>query len=128
MIPIITIPPLNDVSEVLKDITSNCVAIGNPRAVIQWKKNGKLLSNISLGNIPKILITNSTVGDCTITDPPSHCKTISTLKIFSTQYDDNGEYICTASNMAGSTSQSAVFTVIGNIRHNVIASYGHIGE
>ena len=114
MIPVIINPPLNNIGKVLRNITSRCAAIANPRAVIQWKKNGKLLSNKTLNNKPKILITNSTDGNCTITDPPSHCRTFSTLKIFSTQYDDNGEYICSASNKAGSTSQSANFTVIGN--------------
>ena len=84
-------------------VNFTCAATGKPRPAISWFRNdSKLLTNhLSGGGIP-VVITNSVMGNCTITDPPSQCVSSSTLQILNTRAVDSGEYTCIASNEAGS--------------------------
>ena len=61
----------------------------------------------------KFSISDSTEGDCIITDPPSDCVITSTLDIYDAVPNDSGEYVCTAINAAGSNTTSVSLTVHG---------------
>ena len=117
--PIISTQPMFQSSQSTNNITFTCVANANPRALIQWIFNGNVLRNMSDTDGTKYLITNETEGNCAITDPPSQCETSSTLEIFNTQPADSGEYTCIASNVAGTSIESAELTVTGNIKFQI---------
>ena len=87
----------------------NCNVTANPRAVIQWTRNGIVL-NTTMG---KFTISYSTEGDCIITDPHNDCVITSTLDIVDTVPNDSGEYMCTAINAAGNDTVSVSLTVYG---------------
>ena len=109
VVPVITTPPIN-LTVISPDIaTFNCTATAKPRAVIQWTKNEVVLN----GTMGKFSISDSTEGDCIITDPPSHCVITSTLDINLTVPNDSGEYVCTAINAAGNDFASVSLTVHG---------------
>lgn len=113
MKPAITVPLVDQINKELSNVLFTCVAIANPPAVINWKLNGNPLNNRSDSNGIKISITQNTIGDCMITNPPSHCETCGTLKIFNIQQSDGGRYICEAENDAGNITKSALLIVIG---------------
>ena len=112
--PVVTIPPMSQISKETANVTFTCVANANPRAVIQWRFNGNVLRNISDTDGNRYYITNETKGNCLVTDPPSQCETSSTLEIVNTQLADSGVYTCNASNAAGTGTVSANLTVTGN--------------
>ena len=97
-----------------QQVSLSCNATGKPRPVISWFRNdNELLSNrLSDGGVP-VIITNSIIGNCSITDPPSQCVSSSTLQILNTRAVDSGEYTCVATNEAGSTFVIAKVTVHG---------------
>ena len=107
--PIITAPPTNLTVISPDSATFNCTATAKPRAIIQWTRNGNVL-NVTMG---KFTITDSTQGDCIITNPPSDCITTSRLDIADTIPNDSGEYVCTAINVVGYDMESASLTVKG---------------
>ena len=113
--PVITTSPVSQKYETLNNVTFTCIAVGNPPPAIQWELNRNMLNNRSDSDGIKILITHSTMGNCAITDPFSHCEIYSMLKIFNVQFSDSGEYTCNASNNAGTITRSATLTVIGMI-------------
>ena len=119
MKPIITTQPMSQVSQVTNNITFNCAANANPRALIQWIFNGSVLRNMSDTIRAKYLITNETEGNCAVNDPPSHCETSSTLQIFNTQPSDSGEYTCNASNAAGASIESVELNITGNTKFHM---------
>ena len=65
----------------------------------------------------KFTITDSTQGDCIITNPPSDCMTTSRLDIADNVPNDSGEYVCTAINVVGNDIASASLTVNGKYLH-----------
>ena len=65
----------------------------------------------------KFSITDSTQGDCIITNPPSDCITTSRLDIADTIPNDSGEYVCTAINVVGNDMASASLRVYGKYSH-----------
>ena len=71
-------------------------------------KNGNQLSNTTT-----IIISSTTIGSCTITDPPDQCVTSSILRIFNTQPFDSGVYTCNATNEEGYVEKTATLSVIG---------------
>jgi len=75
-----------------------------------------VISNNSLsdGGVP-VIITNSTMGNCTITDPPSQCMSSSTLQILKTRAFNSGGYTCVANNVAGRDVGAAQLIVNGKI-------------
>ena len=106
---VITAPP-DDLTVVSPNgATFSCTATAKPQAVIQWTRDGTVLT----GTMGKFTITPSTQGDCIITNPPSQCMITSTLDIGDSVPNDNGEYVCTAINPAGSNTASASLTVYG---------------
>ena len=107
--PVITAPPTNLTVISPDSATFNCVATAKPRAIIQWTRNGNVL-NVTMG---KFTTTDSTQGDCIITNPPSDCITTSRLDIADTIPNDSGEYVCTAINAASYDIESASLTVNG---------------
>ena len=66
-----------------------------------------------------VIITNSIMGNCTITDPPSQCVSSSTLQISNTRAVDSGEYTCVATNVAGMDDGTAQLIVNGKFCYNV---------
>ena len=106
--PSITRPPSSQKAEASNNISFICVANAKPWAAIQWIKNGNLLSNTTT-----MKISSTTMGNCTITDPPDQCVTSSTLTIFNTQPSDSGAYTCNATNEAGYVGKKARLIVVG---------------
>ena len=110
VVPVITVPPTNLTVVSPDSATLNCTAIAKPRAVIQWTiNNGMVLT----GTMGKFTITDTTEGDCIISNPPSECVITSILDIADTIPNDSGEYVCTAINDAGNDTASASLTVYG---------------
>ena len=107
--PVIIAPPTNLTVITPDSATFNCNATAKPQAIIQWTRNGNVL-NVAMG---KFTITDSTQGDCIITDPPSDCITTSRLDIADTIPNDSGEYVCIAINVVGNDMESASLTVKG---------------
>ena len=107
--PVITAPPDNLTVVSPDSATFNCTATAKPRAVIQWTRDGTVLT----GTMGKFTITPSTQGDCIITNPPSDCMITSTLDIVDNVPNDSGEYVCTAINVAGNNTASVSLTVHG---------------
>ncbi|XP_065892549.1 peroxidasin-like [Dysidea avara] len=98
-----------------EDVNFTCTATGTPQAVISWLRNNNVLissNSLSDGGVP-VVISNSVMGNCTITDPPSQCVSSSTLQILNTRAVDSGEYTCIASNEVG--RDTAIFNVIVNV-------------
>ena len=89
-----------------------CSATAKPRAEIQWMRNGMVLNN-TVDNITKITIIDIAQGVCNITRPPSECVLTSTLDLEMTMPINVGEYVCNASNPAGSDRENASLTVHG---------------
>ena len=111
--PVIT-APLTNLTVISPDnATFNCTATAKPRAIIQWTRNGNVL-NVTMG---KFTITDSTQGDCIITNLPSDCMTTSRLDIADTIPNDSGEYVCTAINVVSNDMTSASLTVYGEYSH-----------
>ena len=108
--PVITVPP-TDLTVVSPDsATFNCTAIAKPQAVIQWTiNNGMVLT----GTMGKYSISDTTEGDCIISNPPSECVITSILDIADNIPNDSGEYVCTAINDAGNDTASASLIVYG---------------
>ena len=109
---IMELPSLSVTS--LTSVPIACTTTGKPRAVISWFRNNNEVMNNSLsdGGVP-VIITNSIMGNCTITDPPSQCVSSSTLQILNTRSVDSGEYTCVATNVAGSDDGTAKLIVNG---------------
>ena len=115
--PNITQPPTNTTITSGEDLNFTCTATGKPQAGISWlRNNNEAISNNSLsdGGVP-VIITNSTIGNCSITDPPSQCVSSSTLQILKTRVGDSGEYSCVANNVAGSDVGAAQLIVNGKL-------------
>ena len=113
--PHFTVPPTNATITSGEDVNFTCTATGKPRAVISWlRNNNEVINNNSLsdGGVP-VIITNSAIGNCSITDPPSQCVSSSTLQILKTRAVDSGEYSCVANNVAGSDAGAAQLIVNG---------------
>ena len=122
--PNVTLPLTNTTVTSGEDVYFTCTATGKPRAVISWlRSNNKVISNNSLsdGGVP-VIITNSIMGNCTITDPPSQCVSSSRLQILNTRAVDSGEYTCVATNVAGSDRTSATLIVNGNYLLDLVLS------
>ena len=117
VLPNITLPPTNATVTSDEDVNFTCTVTGKPRAVISWlRNNNEVISNKSLsdGGVP-VIITNSIMGNCTITDPPSQCVSSSRLQILNTRAVDSGKYTCVATNVAGRDEIIFVLIVNGNI-------------
>ena len=114
VVPVITVPP-TDLTVVSPDsATFNCTATAKPRAVIQWTiNNGMVLT----GTMGKYTITDTTEGDCIISNPPSECVITSILDIVDNIPNDSGEYVCTAINDAGNDTASASLIVYGKCNY-----------
>ena len=110
--PVVTITPMNQTVVSPNITTFTCSAIAKPQAEIQWMRNGMLLGN-TVDNITRITIVNIAQGDCNITRPPSECVLTSTLDLQMTMPINVGEYVCSASNSAGSDIETASLTVHG---------------
>ena len=108
VVPVITISPTNQTVVSTDNATFTCTATAKPRGVIQWRRNGVVLTNTM-----KHIIIDSEEGDCVITNPPSDCIIISTLSITNNTQNDNGEYVCTVSNPAGYDIASVSLIVYG---------------
>ena len=67
------------------------------------------------GTMSKFTITDTTEGDCIISNPPSECMITSTLDIADNIPNDSGQYVCTAINDAGNDTTSALLTVHGEL-------------
>ena len=94
--------------------TFNCSATAKPRAEIQWMRNGMVLvTGGTVDNITRITVIDIAQGDCNITRPPSECVLTSTLDLDVTMPINVGEYVCSASNPAGSDRETASLTVHG---------------
>ena len=65
------------------------------------------------GTMGKFTITDTTAGECIISNPPSECVITSILDIADNVPNDSGEYVCTAINDAGNDIESASLTVYG---------------
>jgi len=80
------------------------------------RNNNEVISNNSLsdGGVP-VIITNSTIGNCSITNPPSECVSSSTLQILKIRAVDSGEYNCIANNVAGNNTGAAQLIVNGKL-------------
>ena len=65
------------------------------------------------GSQLRSVVTNSTIGNCSITDPLSQCVSSSTLQILNTRVVDSGEYTCVATNEAGSDTATVQLIVDG---------------
>jgi len=118
VVPVITVPPTNQTVVSPDNATFTCTATAKPRAVIQWRRNGVVLTNTM-----KHIIIDSTEGDCIITNPPSDCIIISTLSITSNIPNDSGEYLCTASNPAGFDIAFVLLTVYGRYSfHRIVCN------
>ena len=106
--------------------TFNCTATAKPQAVIQWTiNNGMVLT----GTMGKFTITETTKGDCIISNPPSECVITSTLDIVDNIPNDSGVYVCTAINDAGNNTASVSLTVYGKYsshRTTYVAIYVYI--
>jgi len=100
---------MNQTVESTDMTTIKCSATAKPRAEIQWMRDGMVLSD----NSTWITISNDEQGDCIITRPPSECMLTSTLEITGTIPDDAGEYVCNATNPAGSVLETALLIVNG---------------
>ena len=110
VVPVITVPPTNLTVVSPDSATLNCTATAKPRAAIQWTiNNGMILT----GTMGKFTITDTSEGDCIISNPPSECVITSTLDIADNVPNDSGEYVCTAINDAGNDTTSASLTVYG---------------
>ena len=108
--PVITVPPTDLTVVSPNSVTFNCTATAKPRAVIQWTiNNGMALT----GTMGKYTITDTTEGDCIISNPPSECVITSILDIADNIPNDSGEYVCTAINDAGNDTASASLIVYG---------------
>ena len=66
-----------------------------------------------IGNHLGRMVSNSVMGNCTITDPPSQCVSSSTLQILNTRAVDSGEYTCVASNEVGNDTVTAQLIIDG---------------
>ena len=110
VVPVITVPPTNLTVVSPNSAAFNCTATAKPRAVIQWTVNDGM---VLTGTMGKFTITNTTEGDCIITNPPSECVITSILDIADTVPNDSGEYVCTTSNDAGNNTASVSLTVNG---------------
>ena len=86
------------------NVNFTCTAIAKPRAVVNWFRNNSLLMQSFYNENHIVIITNSMVGNCSITDFPSQCVSSSTLQILNARAVDSGEYTCVAINEAGSDS------------------------
>ena len=111
--PVVTTPPMSQVSTAMTNVTFTCVANANPQAIIQWSFNGNVLRSMSDTDGTKYYITHEIEGNCSVTDRSSQCETSSTLEIVNTELADSGIYTCNASNAAGAGTVSANLTVIG---------------
>ena len=109
VVPVVTVLSMSQTITSPNTATFNCTAIAKPRAIIQWIRNGMVLRDTT----PRITITNCTQGDCNYTSPPSHCVLTSMLEIVNTVPDDGGEYICNASNPAGSNTEMVSLHING---------------
>ena len=87
--PVVTIPPMSQVSKTATNVTFTCVANAHPRAVIQWRFNGNELRNSLDSDGSRYYITNEIEGYCLVIDPISQCETSSTLEIVNTQLADS---------------------------------------
>lgn len=107
-----TTVPLNDLvirgsnsSPIEQDIvTVECNVTANPPAIIMWMKRTNEGSQ-TLINTVQTSITHL------LTNTPSGPVSTSTLTISNVEADDNGDYICKASNGPSFPSISANFTV-----------------
>ena len=116
VIPVITEPPANTTVTSGENVNFTCTATGKPRAVISWLRNNNEVINdnsLSDGGVP--VITNSTMGNCTMTDPRSECVSSSRLAILKTRAVDSGEYTCVATNVAGRDDETTILAVNGKV-------------
>ena len=114
MAPTIVQLPKNKTIKSSESTSFTCTATGKPQVLINWSKNNIIIQNESLsdGGVP-VIITNSTIGNCTITDPPSQCVSSSTLRISNATATDGGEYTCIAANVAGNDTDIGTLIVNG---------------
>ena len=107
--PVITQPPVDVNANLSEEVNFTCIAIAKPRATIYWVKNMKTVIGNRLGR----MVSNSVMGNCTITDPPSRCVSSSTLQILNTRAADSGEYTCVAANEVGNDTVTAQLIIDG---------------
>jgi len=107
-VPVVTISPMNQTVVSPDTATFNCSATANSQAEIQWLRNGMVLSSNKLTMIIQIV-----QGDCNITRSPSECVVISILEVTHAIPANTGEYMCSASNAAGSDMETASLTIHG---------------
>ena len=79
------------------------------------------------GTMGKFTITDTTEGDCIISDPPNDCVITSTLDIADNVPNDSGEYVCTAINDAGNDTASISLIVNGKYSsHRTLCIYTYM--
>jgi len=108
--PVATITPINQTVVSPDNAIFNCSATAKPRAEIQWMRNGMVLDN-TVDNFTNV--TEFMQGNCSITSLPSECVLISTLNLTDTIPANTGDYMCNASNPAGSDMETASLTIHG---------------
>ena len=110
VLPVITIPP-DDQTVLSPEVASfNCSSTGKPRVDMYWIDRDNVLIN---DTTDKYILSTYTIGNCTITDPPSQCVSSSTLQILNTRTVDSGEYTCVVTNEVGNYSSSTILIVNG---------------
>ena len=127
-VPNITELPTNTTVTSGEDVNFTCTATGKPRAVISWLRNNNEVKNnssLSDGGVP-VIITNSTMGNCTMTDPCSECVSSSRLEILKTRAVDSGEYTCVASNVAGRDDEITILVVNGKFCYKILFLVLHL--
>ncbi|KAL5487212.1 hypothetical protein EMCRGX_G019787 [Ephydatia muelleri] len=101
-IPRVEISPVSSVVISTNSATFSCFSYANPPPVVWWVFTSNALgssTNLSNGSYYNI----ATVPDSIVVN--------STLSIYNVQYQDRGQYNCTASNVVGTVSSEATLTV-----------------
>jgi len=107
----VTVKPLmarsspNMESIVGRDVKMTCVVLaGNPTPRITWTRLGEAVSS----------------SDRVVDDGSGN------LYLRNVNVDDEGEYVCTASNVGGTASNSITFNVLGNYRFLWLNPYSQV--
>lgn len=81
------------------DVEIECTVTGVPAPSITWEKDG-----IDLSSIPKLIIYHTTLPNNSV---------LSVLFIGYTDIQDNGEYVCSATNQLGNSSLTIELSLLG---------------
>ena len=112
-IPRITTSPIGNVLINGNTQTFTCVSYAYPVHTVMWAFTDALGNTNNLASGSKYSITTI----------PSGAVMNSTLTIYNIQYQDRGQYNCTASNVVGTVSSEATLTVHGKHLLEVWSAY-----